>query len=123
MKLKHEFVGFMPEKLSPGILYVSIEYRIAMHLCACGCGEEIVTPITPADWQLNFDGETISLNPSIGNWDYPCQSHYWITKNKILWASKWSGKKIMENKKQDREDIKKFFDNKENKKKNKKRKD
>jgi len=117
MKLQHEFVGFIPEKISPGILYVSIEYRIAMHLCACGCREEIVTPITPADWELNFDGASVSLYPSIGNWNYPCQSHYWITKNKVIWAGKWSSKKIKENKKRDVDDIKKFFEKNEKKKK------
>ena len=32
-----------------------------------------------------FDGRTISLNPSIGNWSYPCRSHYWIKGNRVVW--------------------------------------
>ncbi len=62
-----------------------MEYTVASHLCVCGCGREVVTPIRPSEWNLTFDGETISLHPSIGNWDFPCQSHYWIKRNKIIW--------------------------------------
>jgi hypothetical protein len=35
-------------------------------------------PISPADWQLAYDGDTVSLTPSIGNWGFPRRSHYWI---------------------------------------------
>lgn len=48
-----------------------------------------MTPLTPADWKLTFDGETVSLYPSIGNWNFPCRSHYWLTKNRIEWAPGW----------------------------------
>lgn len=94
MKMKHKFVEFVPEKLDEGILYISIKYRTVNHNCACGCGLEVVTPISPPDWQLTYNGETISLHPSIGNWDYPCESHYWIKKNKVVWARKWSSREI-----------------------------
>jgi hypothetical protein len=36
-----------------------------------------------------FDGKTISLDPSIGNWSFPCQSHYWITSSEVRWVPKW----------------------------------
>jgi hypothetical protein len=61
-------------------------YLLFVHLCACGCGHEIVTPLSPTDWRLIFDGETVSLKPSIGNWSYECQSHYWIVRDRIRWA-------------------------------------
>ena len=84
----------MPKEIEEGILYISMEYCTASHKCPCGCGSRIVTPLTPINWTLLFDGDTVSLEPSIGNWSYPCESHYWITRNEIIWAPKWSKEKI-----------------------------
>lgn len=92
--MHHEFVEFIPETLKEGILYVSIEYKTATHLCACGCKREVVTPISPTDWELSFNGDAISLRPSIGNWDFPCKSHYFITRNSIQWASAFNEQQI-----------------------------
>lgn len=41
---------------------------------------------------LTYDGETVSLSPSIGNWNFPCRSHYIIRHNRIEWAGTWSEK-------------------------------
>jgi hypothetical protein len=79
--LQHKFIDLVPGSLEEGVLYISILYRSAIHLCACGCGREVVTPISPGDWQLFFNGETVSLRPSIGNWKFDCRSHYFITHN------------------------------------------
>jgi hypothetical protein len=92
--LKHEFVEFIPDQLQAGIIYVSIKYATAVHQCCCGCGNEVVTPIAPTGWQLTFDGKSVSLNPSIGNWSYPCKSHYWIIRNRVQWAEAWSKGRI-----------------------------
>lgn len=82
--LSHEFVPSIPDTLEEGVVYISIPYATAVHLCCCGCKNEVVTPITPTDWELTFDGETISLYPSIGNWGFACQSHYWIRRNRVV---------------------------------------
>ena len=50
--LEPRFVEAIPEELEPGFLYVSIRFRTAQHLCACGCGSRIVTPIKPAKYSL-----------------------------------------------------------------------
>ena len=84
--ITHRFVENIPEKVDAGTLYVSIPYTTAIHNCFCGCGEEVVTPISPTDWTLMFDGDTVSLKPSIGNWSLPCRSHYWISNNQVKWA-------------------------------------
>lgn len=89
-KLTHEFVEFMPTDLRDGVLYVSVSYATATHRCCCGCGREVVTPLTPTDWRMIFDGETVSLDPSIGNWSFPCRSHYWVKRNRVQWAATWS---------------------------------
>src|SRR6058998_1537160 len=69
--IRHEFVDYVPEELEDGVVYVSIRYSTAVHLCCCGCGIEVASPISPADWELTFDGESITLHPSIGNWSLP----------------------------------------------------
>ena len=94
MTVKHEFVEFIPDQLAADTVYVSILYRTAIHKCMCGCGVEVVTPISPTDWRITFDGETVSLFPSIGNWSYPCRSHYWIKDSKVVWAEDWSKEEI-----------------------------
>ncbi len=50
--VNHEFVEFIPSELQEGVLYVSVQYATAVHQCACGCGNKVVTPISPVDWQL-----------------------------------------------------------------------
>ncbi len=88
------FVDYIPDRLEDGFIYITIKFATATHRCCCGCGREVITPFSPTDWRLVFDGETISLDPSIGNWSYPCQSHYWIRRNKVTWAPRWSRAQI-----------------------------
>lgn len=88
--LEPEFVRFVPERLQPGVLYVSMEFATASHLCCCGCGSKVVTPFTPTDWRMTFDGETVTLNPSVGNWEQRCQSHYVIDRNRVVEHGPWS---------------------------------
>ena len=107
--MKHKFVEFIPSNLDDNILYISIEYATATHKCCCGCGNEVVTPITPTDWKLIFDGETISLHPSIGNWNFQCRSHYWIKSNEIKWADEWSDFEISTGRLTDRKNKTKHF--------------
>jgi len=81
--VQHQFVEFIPDDIKEGILYISIPYATVIHKCACGCGNEVVTPLSPEDWQFTFDGKTVSLYPSIGSRNLMCKSHYWITQNQI----------------------------------------
>lgn len=88
-QLNPVFVEFIPKELEEGVLYISIRFRTAVHKCACGCGNKTVTRFSPTDWKLIFNGKTVSLFPSIGNWGFPCQSHYWIRENNVEWAEQW----------------------------------
>ncbi len=101
-KLTPQFVEFIPHKLQEGVLYVSMTYSTASHLCCCGCGKEVVTPLSPTDWKLVSDGETVSLDPSIGNWSFPCRSHYWIKNNSVRWAGQMSRERIEAGRARDR---------------------
>ncbi|WP_078669225.1 DUF6527 family protein [Chitinophaga eiseniae] len=99
--LQHKFVEFIPDNIDDGVIYISINYCTAIHKCVCGCGNEVVTPISPTDWRLTFDRKTVSLHPSIGNWSFSCQSHYWIKNNKIQFATKWDSNEISINRQAD----------------------
>lgn len=81
-----ELVHRVPEVPQSGILYACFDCNVIVHLCACGCGEKVVLPIDPDCWKVEYDGESLSLHPSIGNFQYPCKSHYWIRKNNVVWA-------------------------------------
>lgn len=118
MKIQHKFVDFIPDKLKNRILYISIAYSTVVHKCCCGCGEEVVTPLSPTDWKIIYDGKAISLYPSIGNWSFLCQSHYWIRDNKVIWAPKWSKRQIEEGRLRDTSSKKFYFDTIEPLKKN-----
>lgn len=90
----HEFVEFIPDELEPGVLYVSTAYATAAHLCMCNCGFEVTSPLSPQQWRLVFDGQTVSLSPSIGNWGFECESHYWLEWGTVDWAAKWTRERI-----------------------------
>ena len=81
-----QVVHHMPSELKHGTLYVCFDCNVVSHLCACGCGEKVILPIDPDFWSIKYNGETVSLTPSIGNFQFPCKSHYWIKENRIVWA-------------------------------------
>lgn len=101
-RLEHRFVEELPERLESGVLYVSIEYATAAHRCCCGCGEEVITPFTPTDWKMTFDGETISVQPSIGSWTLACRSHYVIDRGKVIKAGAWTDEQVAAERRRDR---------------------
>jgi hypothetical protein len=94
MKIELQRVDYMPKDLKPGILYLSEEFDIALHLCPCGCGAKVKTPLGPTEWSVEETKSGVSLRPSVGNWQQPCQSHYWITRGEIIWAPKWTPEEI-----------------------------
>ncbi len=120
--LSHEFVEFIPNELKERTLYISYTYCTVLHKCCCGCGREVVTPLSPTDWKIIFDGKTVSLYPSIGSWNLPCQSHYFITSNRVVWAPRWSREEIEAGSTENLLAKKKYFCKSENKRKAKPKK-
>lgn len=92
--LKPAFVADIPETLEPGVLYLALEYDAMAHLCACGCGNEVATPISPTDWRIGWNGVGMTVRPSIGNGSLPCRSHYVIDAGKISWCAPMSDREI-----------------------------
>lgn len=101
-RLKTVFVDDIPEVLEDGILYVSEECCVALHNCACGCGEEVSTPLVRTEYRLTMEGDSASIWPSIGNHDFACASHYVIKQGKILWAGRMSRGAIEAGRERDR---------------------
>lgn len=96
MKIELQRVHYIPKELQPGVLYVSQEFYTAAHLCACGCGSKIRTPLGPTEWELEVTDSGPTLRPSVGNWQQSCQSHYWIFQGEIVWFDKWTSEQITE---------------------------
>lgn len=94
MRFELQRVQYMPKDLKQGVLYVSEEFETAAHLCACGCGEKIRTPLGRTEWKVEETADGPTLRPSVGNWQRPCQSHYWIIRGNVKWGEKWSPEEI-----------------------------
>jgi hypothetical protein len=94
MNIKLLRVRYVPKTLAPGLLYVSEEFGAVVHLCACGCGSKVSTPVGPAEWAFEETAHGPSLEPSVGNWQLPCNSHYWIRDGSIVWSGKWTSKQV-----------------------------
>lgn len=82
-----ECVESFPTPMEAGVLYVSIAYSTAGHICPCGCGREVVTKLSPARYCVTFDG-AVSLRPSVAATGLPCKSHYFITRGEVDWHPK-----------------------------------
>jgi hypothetical protein len=91
-----EFVDSVPPTMRPATLYVSIPFRTALHLCMCGCGREVVTPLAPAPrgWSLTYDGATGTLSPSVGSQALPCRSHYFIVDSRVDWLPAYAPDRV-----------------------------
>lgn len=104
------FVDEIPRELETGHLYISIVYGTVMHLCACGCGREVNTPLHPARWSLAWDGESVTIWPSVGSWGLPCRSHYVIQNNRVRWGRTWTPEKIQAGRRSDEHSVRQHFE-------------
>ena len=105
----HRFVESTPVELEDRVLYVSVKFRVVVHLCACGCKNKVVTPLRPAKWEFTFNGDSISMWPSIGNWQFPCKSHYLVIRDRIEWCKPWTEKEIAEGRANDARDSQRYY--------------
>jgi hypothetical protein len=107
----------MPKELQPGTLYYAEEFGAAAHLCACGCGSKIRTPIDVTEWSLEEDEDGPSLFPSVGNWQKPCRSHYLIRNGEVIMCGAWTDEEIREGRQLEHERRVGYLDRKYRKKK------
>lgn len=102
--LRPKFVESAPTQLEDGVLYISDRFRTALHKCCCGCGKEVVTPLNPAGWSYKMEGDSVTLKPSVGNWSFPCKSHYLIIRNEVVCAGAMTSRQIAAIQARDRRD-------------------
>ena len=112
-----ERVETMSRELKPGILYVSDRFQVAAHLCPCGCGNKVITPLGLTEWKFTMKNNKPSLYPSIGNWQFPCRSHYWITEGIIEWSGQWSEKQIKAGRKAEMKRRREYYQGQKSKRK------
>jgi hypothetical protein len=84
-----EKVERLPPALADNVVYVSEEFEVAALKCACGCGHQ-VNLLLGDGHTIHDEGGLADISPSIGVWDAPCRSHFWIHKGRVLWADQWS---------------------------------
>jgi hypothetical protein len=84
--LRPVYVESFPRVLEDGVLYISRSFSTTCHRCCCGCGTKIIMPIRPTEYRLTDTGGRVSLYPSVGNWNHPCQSHYVIRNGQVTEA-------------------------------------
>jgi len=108
-ELRPEYVELMPKVIEEGVLYISKKYGTAVHKCCCGCGQKVVTPLKPTEWSLSVAAGRVTLRPSIGNWSFPCRSHYWIRNNRVAWAGDMSAAEIERGRRLDRVAKQEYF--------------
>lgn len=103
----------MPKHLASGVLYVSGQFSTAAHLCACGCGEKIRTPLGPTEWSVQCTPNGPTLRPSVGNWQKPCRSHYWILNGEVNWSGAWSDSDVLAGRAAEQRRREHYFDQQE----------
>ncbi len=84
MKFRYEFTEDLPQDPEEGVLYIALHQKTALHLCMCGCKNKVITPLSPNEWKLTFNGTSVSMYPAIRNSNFSCRSHYWIKKDYII---------------------------------------
>lgn len=111
MSIMPIYVTFIPplKEMRKAELYISCEYSTASHLCCCGCGREVVTPLNPAKWSLSFQDGRVTMCPSIGSWQLPCKSHYFFKDNLVVWMPEYSQEEIRDVQRIDDMAVKNYF--------------
>lgn len=90
MRYRYRAVERVPKEMEPGVVFHSEEFELAGLLCACGCGHRI-TLLVPDSHQVFDQGGWATVRPSIGVFDAPCRSHFFIRGGQVDWMPAFSG--------------------------------
>ena len=93
----------MEKDLKPGVLNVSAQLGAVAHLCACGCGSKVRTPLRPTEWSVEETDVGPTLRASVGIWHQACQSHYLMYRGEVIWAEQWTAEQISDGRSREEE--------------------
>lgn len=85
----------LPDTPESGVLYVSEKFRMTLHACACGCGHRVYTFLGDGHRLFGTPDEP-TIEPSIGVWDAPCKSHYFIEHGQVRWSKSFTEAQIQQ---------------------------
>lgn len=103
------YVESFPNTLEESVIYISRRFRTACHLCCCGCGIKIVTPLRQTEYSLADNNGRISLYPSVGNWNHPCRSHYVIRQGQVFPAGDMTRSEIDRGRARDQDEKRAYY--------------
>jgi hypothetical protein len=89
MKYRYQKVDRTPATLVDGVVYHNEDFELAALSCACGCGHRI-TLLVPDSHQVFDHGGFATVRPSIGVFDAPCLSHFFVTAGDVEWLDAFS---------------------------------
>lgn len=90
MNYIYRAVERIPANLENGVVFHSEEFELAGFLCPCGCGHRI-TLLVPDSHQVWSHNGLATISPSVGVFDAPCRSHFFIRDGGVDWLSAFSG--------------------------------
>ena len=93
MLYRYVAVDRTPRDLESDAIYVNDEFELATLLCACGCGHKVTLLVPDGHTVINDEGFA-TVRPSIGVWDAPCRSHYFVSRGVVEWCRSWTEEQI-----------------------------
>jgi Family of unknown function (DUF6527) len=90
MTYLYQSVDRIPDILRDGVVYHTEEFELAGLLYACGCGHRVIL-LVPDSHQVWDQNGLATVRPSIGVFDAPCKSHYFITAGVVEWLPASTG--------------------------------
>ena len=67
-------------------------FLLTVYPVAASSADDAQTSQNRPHWSFELKGGL--FYPSIGNWQFPCKSHYWISGGEIRWAEEWTPEQI-----------------------------
>jgi len=89
MNYVYRAVERIPANLENRVVYHSEEFELAGFVCPCGCGHRI-TLLVPDSHQVWSQNGLATISPSVGVFDAPCKSHFFIRAGAVDWLSAFS---------------------------------
>lgn len=62
---------------------------------------------------MSFNGDSVSLYPSVGNWNLRCRSHYVVRDGRVIEAPKWTKEQIEAGRRRDKDALADYFEDRQ----------